>query len=138
MYFKIENNLKVPYSLEQLKKDHSDVSFPDPISKKTLEKFGVFFENSTPPGKRSKQVTIELGKLRIHLLEYQTGVIEVINEHIDAIEDPLLRDKIRTQWEYFYEVPIDSELSMFLKENIGIDLKQMINSIGGSVKWHRS
>lgn len=59
MYLRITNeNIEYPYSVEQLRKDAYNVSFPETISDSTLEEFGLYKVNPIPkPNDYTKNIT---------------------------------------------------------------------------------
>ena len=59
MYLRIiEENIEYPYSVEQLRKDAYNVSFPETISDSTLEEFGLYKVELTPkPNDYTKNIT---------------------------------------------------------------------------------
>ena len=59
MYLRIiEENIEYPYSVEQLRKDAYNVSFPETISDSTLGEYGLYKVESTPkPNDYTKNIT---------------------------------------------------------------------------------
>jgi hypothetical protein len=62
MFVKLENGVPVefPYTVDKLRRDNSNVSFPESIPNSILEEFGVFtvsIEAEPPADKRVKNVT---------------------------------------------------------------------------------
>ncbi len=59
MYLRIVNEtIEYPYSVEQLRKDAYNVSFPETISDSTLEEFGLYKVELTPkPNDYTKNIT---------------------------------------------------------------------------------
>lgn len=66
MYIKVTNNQPAKYSIEQLRKDNPQVSFPQSPSAETLAEYGVFIaQESDSPAHESNEAIEDAGFLQL-------------------------------------------------------------------------
>lgn len=66
MYIKVTNNQPAKYSIEQLRKDNPQVSFPQSPSAETLAEYGVFIaQESDAPTHESNEAIEDAGFLQL-------------------------------------------------------------------------
>jgi hypothetical protein len=93
MYLRIKDNEVVyPYSIQQLKLDEYNVSFPIELTSEVLEEFGVYSVQQTPkPNDYTKNITEETPQLIDGVYTQVWNETNATQEEIDI--------KIENQWE---------------------------------------
>ena len=117
MYVKIENGniVKYPYSINELKTDNKNVSFPASISNEVLEEYGLFYVQPTPHDDNYTKNYVENTPELSGSIYVQTWIItdaseEEINTRVDEkwgevreIRNTLLQ---QSDWTQFQDSPI--------------------------------
>lgn len=117
MYVKVENGniVKYPYSINELKTDNKNVSFPTSISNEVLEEYGLFYVQPTSHDNDYTKNYVESTPELSGSIYVQTWVItdaseEEINTRIDEkwgevreIRNTLLQ---QSDWTQFQDSPI--------------------------------
>ena len=91
-YLRIKNeNIEYPYSLEKLRKDEYNVSFPLNLVKEVFEQYGVYEVNYTPkPTDYTKNITEGIPTL--------TDSVYYQNWEIENISESEIADRINQKW----------------------------------------
>lgn len=119
MYLKLKNNVvdKYPYTLDQLKSDNPNVSFPETIPNSTLSEYGVFPVSfaDAPTVDYTKNVTEDTPKLIngqwTQVWEVTPASNEEIQERTDS-QAAVVRDKrnfklSECDWTQLPDSPVD-------------------------------